>query len=68
MQYQQPTGVLAATWIVGAGLIGMVANVTSVGGVATVLGCGLVPPLLLLVLLVLHANHPVPAVIHQASH
>src|SRR3954454_20888187 len=65
MQYRQPTGVLAATWIVGAGLIGMAGNVTSVGGVAAVLGCGLVPPLLL-VLLTLHASHPLPAAIHQA--
>ena len=48
MQLQQPNGALAATWILGAGLIGLLGNVTSLGGAATVLGFGLVPPMLLM--------------------
>lgn len=48
MQYQQPNATLAAAWILSAGLIGLLGNVTSIGGTAIVLGVGLVPPLLLL--------------------
>ena len=61
MQCQRPNGALAATWILGAGLIGLLGNVTSIGGVATVLGLGLVPPMLLM----LHWSRPVqPATVH----
>jgi hypothetical protein len=47
---QETSGVVAATWILGAGLVGMLANVTSVAGAAMVLGFGLVPPVLLILL------------------
>jgi len=57
MKSQQPNGTLAATWIMGAGLIGMLGNVTSLGGVAIVIGLGLVPPMLLM----LRWNRPVHA-------
>ena len=50
MQSQQPHGALAATWVLGAGLIGFLGNVTSLAGAATVIGVGLVPPVLLLTL------------------
>lgn len=66
MQCQQPHGALAATWILGAGLIGLLGNVTSVGGAATVLGLGLVPPMMLM----LHWSRPVQAAtvhVHQAN-
>jgi hypothetical protein len=48
MHLQQWSGAGAATWIVAAGLIGLVSNVTSIGGAAVVLGVGLVPPILLM--------------------
>lgn len=64
MQCQQPHGALAATWILGAGLIGLLGNVTSVGGSAAVLGLGLVPPMLLLLL---HRRGPVQAVASFSS-
>jgi hypothetical protein len=48
MQLQQMNGAIAATWILAAGLIGVVGNVTSIGGGAMVLGCGLVPPILMM--------------------
>jgi hypothetical protein len=48
MQLQQMNGAIAATWILAAGLIGVVGNVTSIGGGAIVLGCGLVPPILMM--------------------
>lgn len=48
MQSQQVNGAVAVTWILGAGLIGLLGNVTSIGGLAMVLGFGLVPPLLLM--------------------
>ena len=63
MQLQQSHGALAATWIVGAGLIGLLGNVTSVGGATTVLVFGLVPPMLLM----LRWSHPVEAVVHQPN-
>ena len=64
MQSQQPNGALAAAWIMGAGLIGLLGNVTSLGGTAIVIGLGLVPPMLLLV----RWDHPLPFVrIRQAS-
>ena len=64
MQSQQLNGSLAATWVLGAGLIGLLGNVTSIGGVAIVLGLGLVPPMLLM----LRWNHPVHAVrVRQAN-
>ena len=58
MESQQPNGALAATWIMGAGLVGLLGNVTSVGGAAIVLGLGLVPPMLL----ILRRNRPAHAV------
>jgi hypothetical protein len=39
---------LAGTWIMAAGLVGVLGNVTSLAAGALVLGCGLVPPLLML--------------------
>ena len=64
MQCQQPNGALAATWILGAGLIGLLGNVTSIGGAAMVLGLGLVPPMLL----TLRWSRPVHAVrVRQAN-
>jgi len=67
MKFQQLQSSLAVTWIVCAGLIGLFGNVTSIGGVALVLGCALVPPLLLLML---QWNHPAQAVtvyVHQTN-
>jgi hypothetical protein len=49
MHFQHATGVIAAVWIVGAGVIGLLTNVTSLGAAVAVLGVGLLPPLLLLV-------------------
>jgi hypothetical protein len=50
MQLQQMNGAIAATWILAAGLMGVVGNVTSIGGGAMVLGCGLVPPILMMLM------------------
>jgi membrane-bound ClpP family serine protease len=47
---------LAGAWILTAGLIGVMGNVTSIGAGAVILGFGLVPPL---VLMLLHGT-PVP--------
>jgi hypothetical protein len=64
MQSQQLYGSLAATWILGAGLIGLLGDVTSIGGAAIVLGVGLVPPMLLM----LRWDRPVHAVrVRQAN-
>ena len=48
VQLEQANGAVAATWILSAGLIGLLGNVTSLGGAAMVLGFGLVPPILLM--------------------
>jgi hypothetical protein len=50
MQFQQRNGAIAAMWILAAGLVGLVGNVTSIGGVALILGFGLVPPILMMLL------------------
>jgi hypothetical protein len=64
MQLQQTiNGAAAGTWILSAGLIGLLGNVTSVGGAALVLGVGLVPPMLLM----LRWDQPVRVVVHQAQ-
>ena len=42
-------GALAATWILAAGFIGLLGDVTSISGAALVLGLGLVPPVLLII-------------------
>ena len=63
MQLEQANGAFAASWILGAGVIGLLGNVTSLGGAALVLGVGLVPPMLLM----LRWTHPVPVVAHQAN-
>ena len=63
MQLEQPNGALAATWILGAGLIGLLGNVTSLGSATTVLGFGLVP----LMLLLLWSSRPVRAVVHPGK-
>ncbi len=39
---------LAGTWIMTAGLVGVLGNVTSLAAGSLVLACGLVPPLLVL--------------------
>ena len=59
----QSNSALAATWILGAGLIGLLGNVTSIGGAATILGLGLIPPMLLM----RQWSRRVPAVAHQAN-
>ena len=64
MQTQQPTGAVAAIWILGAGLIGLLGNVTSLSGAAMVLGFGLVPPILLM----LRRSNPVPAMAVRGHH
>jgi hypothetical protein len=66
MHSQPPHGALAAIWILGAGLIGLLANVTSLGGAATVLGFGLVPPMLLM-LRWRHAVATTPVPVHQSN-
>jgi len=48
---------LAGGWILLTGLIGVLANVTSMGAGALILGFGLVPPLILM----LQRGTPVPA-------
>jgi hypothetical protein len=58
---------LAATWILGAGVVGLVGNVTSIGGATMVLGLGLVPPMLV-TLLVLRWRDPVHAVPVRQAH
>ena len=57
MQFQQRNGAVAATWILAAGLVGFVGNVTSIGGAALMLGFGLVPPIFVM----LHWITAVPA-------
>lgn len=47
-QSQQRRGALAATWILGAGLIGLLGDVTSIAGATVVVGFGLIPPILML--------------------
>ena len=42
---------IGAAWILAAGVIGVTANVTSVGGAVLLAGFGLVPPLVMLLLL-----------------
>ena len=62
MRFQQLYGSVGATWILSAGLFGLLGNVTSLSGAAMILGLGLVPPMLLM----LRSNHPVHAVaVHQ---
>jgi hypothetical protein len=61
MQFQQKNGAVAATWILAAGLVGFVGNVSSIGGAALVLVFGLVPP----ILMTLHWNTAVPERIVQ---
>ena len=39
---------LAGAWVLTAGLIGVLGNVTSIGAGALILGFGLLPPLLLI--------------------
>lgn len=63
MRFQQLHGSLGAIWILGAGLIGLLGNVTSIGGAAMILGLGLVPPMLLMA----RWNHPVPVPVHRAN-
>jgi hypothetical protein len=47
MELQQMKGAVAVMWIVAAGLLGVVGNVTSIGGAAMVLAFGLVPPMVM---------------------
>ena len=39
---------LAGAWILAAGIIGVLGNVTSIGAGSLILGVGLLPPLLLM--------------------
>jgi len=48
MRFQHARGALAGAWILAAGLIGVLGNVTSIGAGALILGFGLAPPLLLM--------------------
>lgn len=48
MQLRHTKVTVAAVWILAAGVIGVVADVTSVGAAVLVVGFGLVPPLLML--------------------
>jgi hypothetical protein len=48
MQLPQRNAMVAVMWIMASGLIGFAGNVTSVRGAALVLGCGLVPPILMM--------------------
>jgi hypothetical protein len=48
MRFQYRKGALAGGWIVTAGLIGVLGNVTSMGAGALILGLGLIPPLILM--------------------
>ena len=48
MQRQHPRVVAAAAWVLTTGLIGVLTGASSVGAVAFLVGCGLVPPLLML--------------------
>ena len=48
MHLRQMHGAAAGMWILAAGLVGLLGNVTSIGGAAVVLGFGLVPPVLLM--------------------
>jgi hypothetical protein len=47
MHFQQWNGAIVAVWIVTGGIVGLVGDITSVFGAVTVLGVGLVPPVLL---------------------
>jgi hypothetical protein len=47
MHFRQWNGAIVAAWIVTVGLVALVGDVTSVFGAVTVLGVGLVPPVLL---------------------
>jgi hypothetical protein len=67
MQNHQQNGAFAGMWILGAGVIGLFGNVTSIVGVTMVLACGLVPPMLL-ILQMLRWSPPVQAVrVDQAN-
>lgn len=48
MVIEHRKGVLASAWIMTAGIVGVLGNVTSLGTWALILGCGLAPPLLML--------------------
>jgi hypothetical protein len=47
MHFQPWNGAIVAAWIVTVGLVALVGDITSVFGAVTVLGVGLVPPVLL---------------------
>jgi hypothetical protein len=48
MPLHHTKAVLAGAWVLTAGLIGVLGNVTSIGAGALILGFGLIPPLLLI--------------------
>ena len=54
MGLQQIKSTVAATWVLTAIAVGLVANVTSPGGLVALAALGLLPPLALLLLW----NHP----------
>lgn len=45
---QYTRGVIAGAWILTAGVIGVLGNVTSIAAGALILGFGLLPPLILI--------------------
>jgi hypothetical protein len=57
MLSHQAKAAVAGAWILTAGLIGVLGNVTSMGAGALILAFGLVPPLVLMLL----RETPVPA-------
>ena len=48
MELDYRKGALAGAWIMTAGIVGVLGNVTSLSAWAVILGCGLAPPLLML--------------------
>jgi hypothetical protein len=48
MLSHQTKAAVAGAWILTAGLIGVLGNVTSMGAGVLVLGCALIPPLVLM--------------------
>jgi hypothetical protein len=48
MHLEEAKAALAPIWILTAGIVGILGNVTSVRGGALVLGFGLIPPILMM--------------------
>ena len=48
MELHYKKGVIVGAWVLTAGLIGALGNVTSLGAGALILGFGLIPPLIVI--------------------